>query len=107
MQFGTGNTVAVQLIEKSEEADTLPVLLLTPTGQDAIVARRVLEGAGFTARICNDMGLVCDLLRDDEAGVILLAEEALAGEGRAALSEALDCQPSWSDVPIILLTGQD
>ena len=99
--------MAVQLSEKSRDADTLPVVLLTPTGQDSIVAQRVLKGAGFTARICNDMRSVCDLLRDDEAGVILLAEEALTGSGSDALSEALDCQPSWSDVPIILLTGKD
>lgn len=61
----------------------------------------------MTARICNDMTSVCDLLRAEEVGVILLAEEALTGGGRDELSAALDCQPSWSDVPIILLTGQD
>ena len=55
------------------------------------------------------MGSVCDLLRDEdgEVGVIVLAEEALAGGAQQQLSDALDCQPSWSDVPIIVLTGQD
>lgn len=53
------------------------------------------------------MRSVCDRLRDEEVGVILLSEEALTAGGRETLSDALDCQPSWSDVPIILLTGQD
>jgi len=99
--------VAAQVIEKSHEADTLPVVLLTPTGQDSIVAQRVLEGAGLTAQICNEMTSVCDLLLAQKVGVIVLAEEALAGRSRDVLSDALDCQPSWSDVPIIVLTGHD
>ncbi|HET9634356.1 MAG TPA: PAS domain-containing sensor histidine kinase [Gemmatimonadaceae bacterium] len=99
--------MAVQLIERSQEAETLPVVLLTPTGQDSAVARRVLANAGFGVRACKDMRAVCKLLGDEDVGVILLAEEALAAGAGKELSNALDCQPSWSDVPIILLTGQD
>ena len=53
------------------------------------------------------MRSVCELLSTEQVGVILLAEEALVAGARDELSVALDCQPSWSDVPIILLTGQD
>jgi signal transduction histidine kinase len=40
-----------------------------------------------------------------DVGALIVAEEALRGPGREALRKALDEQPSWSDVPIVLLTG--
>jgi signal transduction histidine kinase len=51
------------------------------------------------------MTALCAALETD-AGVLLIAEEALAGSARAALFAALEAQPSWSDVPIVLLTGE-
>jgi PAS domain S-box-containing protein len=53
------------------------------------------------------MRSVCDLIVTEDVGVILLAEEALISGARDELAVALESQPSWSDVPIILLTGQD
>ena len=38
--------------------------------------------------------------------VVLVPEDGLDPSDRAALSAALDRQPSWSDVPVILLAGQ-
>jgi signal transduction histidine kinase len=37
----------------------------------------------------------------------MVAEEALDKRGRECLMEYLDAQPSWSDLPIVLLTGTD
>ena len=85
----------------------LSVAILTPTGQDARVAAKVLERAGLATRVCADMVDVCDLIREDRIGVLLMAEEALAPKARDSLVESLDNQPSWSDVPIVILTGQD
>jgi signal transduction histidine kinase len=49
---------------------------------------------------------VCKLISCDEAGVLVIAEEALDPQSRTELFEALNSQPSWSDVPIVLLTGE-
>jgi PAS domain S-box-containing protein len=53
------------------------------------------------------MPAVCELIAKEEIGTLLLAEEALGQEARDKLFESLDSQPSWSDVPIVLLTGED
>ena len=50
---------------------------------------------------------VCELISNDEMAVLVLAEEALDRAARVKLFEALNKQPSWSDVPIVLLTGED
>ncbi|HJP86836.1 MAG TPA: ATP-binding protein [Gemmatimonadaceae bacterium] len=99
--------MAVQVIERNQEAETLPVVLLTPTGQDGSVAQRVLVGSGFQPRICTDMKAVCELLEGERIGVLVLAEEALRGGAREELMAALEAQPPWSDVPIVVLTGEE
>jgi signal transduction histidine kinase len=52
-------------------------------------------------------GGVSDLLPqlDHRMGAAVLAEEALDQDAAARLSDALDRQPSWSDLPIVLLSG--
>jgi signal transduction histidine kinase len=84
----------------------LPVALLTPTGRDSSVAERVLNSAGIPARTCSSMEDVCRLISHDEIAVLVIAEEALDHAARMKLFEALNKQPSWSDVPIVLLTGE-
>ena len=80
------------------------VALLTPTGRDAHVADSVLGRAGFVTKVCDDASTLCSSLNDD-VGVLLVAEEALRTEAREKLLAALDAQPSWSDVPVVVLTG--
>ena len=99
--------MAVAIIEQNQAAETLPVVLLTPTGQDSSVAYRVLRQAGFLPQVCDEMKSVCKLLEDEGVGIIVLAEEALVDGARAELLQALDSQPSWSDVPIVVLTGEE
>ncbi|HUQ48098.1 MAG TPA: ATP-binding protein [Gemmatimonadaceae bacterium] len=84
----------------------LSVALLTPTGSDSRIAQRVLQSAGMISRICGGMDDVCALISRDEAAVIVIAEEALDPESRLKLFEFLNTQPSWSDIPIVLLTGE-
>ena len=90
-----------------------PVAVLTPAGRDGAVAAMVLDRAGFRPHVCTDMAALCASVAgdsgaagDDAIGVVLLAEEALAGPAQAALLAALAAQPPWSDVPIVLLTGE-
>ena len=82
-----------------------PVAILAPAGRDGVVTDTVLARAGFSPLVCRDMAALCAALKED-VGVVLVAEEALAPSARAALLAALDAQPSWSDVPLVVLTRE-
>jgi PAS domain S-box-containing protein len=92
---------------KGSPADKLPIAVLAPTGQDGRLTKTVLDRAGLSPRVCADMSGVCELIRTEEIGVVLLAEEALVPDARDRLLQLLEGQPSWSDVPIVILTGED
>jgi signal transduction histidine kinase len=81
------------------------IALLTPTGRDDAVATRVLANAGLDARACADMAALCRLVHDG-VGAVLVAEEALDAQTSAMLLAELAEQPPWSDVPIVVLTGE-
>ena len=81
------------------------IALLTPTGRDAAVAASVLENAGLTATACADMAALCRLVGAG-VGAVLVAEEALSSEASAMLLAVLSEHPPWSDVPIVVLTGE-
>ena len=80
--------------------------ILTPTGRDGPVASHILARFGIQSKVCENMEEICRLISDDEMGVILIAEEALRASERVRLFDTLNRQPSWSDIPIILLTGE-
>ncbi len=82
-----------------------PIAILAPAGRDGAVAAMILTQAGFAARVCESMSALCATVRDD-VGVLLLAEEALAGPARDMLLAALESQESWSDLPVVVLTGE-
>ncbi|MEO7366532.1 MAG: ATP-binding protein [Gemmatimonadaceae bacterium] len=84
----------------------LPVALLTPTGSDGPMAKNVLEAAGMVSHMCSNMDDACQLISRDEAAVLVIAEEALGPAERVKLFDSLNKQPSWSDLPIVLLTGE-
>jgi signal transduction histidine kinase len=69
------------------------------------MAETVLAKAGFVPLVCATMAELCAAVRGD-VGALLIAEEALTAPARAELSAALDAQPSWSDVPAVVLTGE-
>src|SRR5689334_12807853 len=79
--------------------------LLTPTGRDGAIAQRVLASAGLTTVVCADMDALCSVLASD-IGAVVVAEEALDARDSGRLLAALDAQPPWSDVPIMVLTGE-
>jgi signal transduction histidine kinase len=79
-----------------------PVLILTPTGRDAALAAACLPAAGIQTRICQGVEEFCAALAGAAAG--LIAEEALPPQALDRLIPALQRQPVWSDVPLMLLT---
>jgi signal transduction histidine kinase len=80
-----------------------PVLILTPTGRDAAVAMGWLHAAGIRTHRCRDVAELC--ARMDTAAAALLADEALPAQALDVLRPALQRQPVWSDVPVLLLTS--
>ena len=89
----------------SPERRARPVAVLAPTGRDADVTCRVLVDEGFRPAVCDDMDALCAAIADG-AGALLIAEEALGPPARDQLLAALDRQPPWSDIPLVVLTGE-
>ena len=80
------------------------VLIVAPLGRDAELMCTHLEAAGMTCTICKGLDDVCVHLGEG-AGALLVTEEALLPEHVARLERALDKQPPWSDIPIMILAG--
>ena len=93
-------------IAGTDAVSRIVVAILTPTGRDGIVASHLLSRFGIQSRVCSNMEEICQLISDDAIGVVLVSEEALITSERVRLFESLNQQPSWSDIPIILLTGE-
>jgi two-component system, sensor histidine kinase len=81
----------------------LRVLVLAPTQRDAEITLRFLSEAQIIGVSCASPG---DLLKEIEAGagaVILTDEVSRARPVLQILGNALNAQPPWSDLPIIVL----
>src|SRR5580704_380503 len=82
------------------------VLLLTPTKRDGEFTLALLAKADLVGVACPDLANLCHEIRLGAAAVV--TADVLKAGGLGHLAAALDQQPSWSDLPIILLlhTGQ-
>jgi len=81
------------------------ILILAPTSRDAVLTCTILHDNGVESAVCEDVPmLVRELQRD--AGAVLLAEEIVSGGRSRPIADAIAAQPPWSDLPVILITGQ-
>jgi signal transduction histidine kinase len=80
------------------------VCVLAPIGRDARLSVEMLQGAGIEAAACDTVDDLCRSITDD-AGALLVAEEALRPEALRTLVNCLDQQPPWSDIAVIVLAG--
>ncbi|HXH81349.1 MAG TPA: hypothetical protein VNN07_00305 [Candidatus Tectomicrobia bacterium] len=64
----------------------------------------VLDDMGAAHEICASAGQLLGRL-PDVPGAALVAEEALTPAVVDALADLLARQPSWSDLPLVILTG--
>ncbi|MCD7108101.1 ATP-binding protein [Rhizobium sp. DKSPLA3] len=79
------------------------VLVLAPAGRDAQIAAALLVEAGMASVSAETMVQFVEKLGEEVAfGVI--TEEALRSADLKALSGWISTQPSWSDLPFIVLT---
>ncbi len=83
---------------------SLTVRVIAPTGRDAELITKVLQQNGVTAEVSTPAALT---QAADTAliGPLLIAEEALVPELLQSLNRLIGAQPSWSDLPILVLTG--
>lgn len=80
------------------------VLLLAPTGRDAALIVEALARNGINAASCpNAEGLAAAMRHG--CGAALITEEALTLESLETLGAAVDAQPQWSDLPVLVLSS--
>ena len=83
---------------------SLCVAVLTPTGKDAALTQSMLDEAAIETIICPSISAV-ERTIEEGIGCLLIAEEAiLVNKGLETLAKSLRCQPTWSDLPVLLLT---
>jgi len=81
------------------------VALHAPTGRDGPLAVDLLGRWHLDAMLCADVDALCSAISVG-IGAVVIAEEALTPRTRERLFSALEAQPSWSDVPLIVLTAE-
>ncbi|MBV9750574.1 MAG: PAS domain S-box protein, partial [Acetobacteraceae bacterium] len=81
---------------------TQRIIVLAPRGRDAGVIADVLTALGTTVIRCADLATLVTIL-DDRASAVVATEEALAGPALGALLTWVAGQPSWSDLPFLIL----
>ena len=79
------------------------VVICAPTGQDALLAVRVFEAAAISSAVALQADELIQQLRHG-AGCVLLVEEALTGAAMGIVGDYMAAQPTWSDIPVLLLT---
>jgi signal transduction histidine kinase len=80
------------------------ILVLAPTGRDAVLVANTLCEAGLAAVPCPDARALVSMLTEGAAAAII-AEEALANAVLNQLRAWLDTQAPWSDFPFVVLTS--
>jgi signal transduction histidine kinase/ActR/RegA family two-component response regulator len=79
------------------------VLIYAPSGQDAVLASKMLTLAQVENLVTESAAELAGELRRG-VGAVLTVEEALSNGGLKAIGEFVQSQPGWSDVPVVLLT---
>ncbi len=78
------------------------VLLLPATRRDGEAVRQILARAGITCLVCGNAPQLIGAM-DEGAGLLLLADTTLTGPNGHLIVGALQQQPAWSDLPVVLV----
>src|SRR5689334_10967056 len=82
------------------------VLVFAPIGRDAALTESLLTSNALRCKICGTIADVVEAL-EQGAGALLLTEETLDERALPDLASALQSQPAWSDIPVLLFAGGD
>jgi signal transduction histidine kinase/CheY-like chemotaxis protein len=80
------------------------VLIFAPVGRDGALTRDLLGRSSIPSLVCASLSDLC-LELAQQAGAVILTEEALEEGTFPQLKAVLDRQPPWSDISVILFTG--
>lgn len=78
------------------------VVVYAPTGRDSSLIVSLLHEQRIEAVAVEREAAMLAAV-NDRCGPLLVAEEGLTAAGLAALGHALDAQPAWSQLPVLLL----
>ena len=92
-------------MDRDARSEEKRVLLVAPTRRDGEITRSLLAKAGLMCVTCEDLNHLVKELRVG-AGVVLLTEEAITGKGIDELLTTVENQPSWSDLPVVMMMQQ-
>jgi signal transduction histidine kinase/CheY-like chemotaxis protein len=81
------------------------ILILAPTGRDAELASVALRNAGLEGEVCRTVEALCDEA-ERGVGAAIITEEALNVAAMKCLRQALEKQPAWSDLPLVIFTSR-
>lgn len=82
------------------------VLVLMPTQREGALTGDLLAQAGIRAELCVALSDFCQKMRAG-AGAAIVAEEMLQPDSLDLLEGELRQAPTWSDLPLLVLTGVD
>lgn len=81
------------------------VLVHAPFGRDGSIVSSTLQSAGIAATLFNAVPQLVDELSEG-VGAIIVTQESLTPDNLRAMEVAVESQPAWSDVPILVFLGR-
>jgi len=90
---------------KSGEAGEV-ALLLAPLGRDATILRQLLHEVNIPCESCENIAELAARL-GDETIFAIITEESLISADLKPIAGWIGSQPSWSDLPLIVLTKRE
>lgn len=84
------------------QLDYSPVLILAPSRRDAEVTRDLLERADINCTVCPNATELAEKI-NTAVGAVLLTDAAFGDGGIERVIAALHEQPTWSDVPVVMM----
>ena len=79
--------------------------ICAPSGQDGAALAALLEEWGAQARCCAGGEELAAMVGDPALSLLLVTDEAIEAHA-APLAAALQAQPAWSDLPIIVFSAE-
>ena len=89
--------------ERAGRASDERVMVIAPIGADARAIATLLNENGIYSCVCQKPEEVIDEVAN--AGALVMTEEALAFPSVSTLLTALENQPPWSELPVVILTS--
>ncbi|RZJ09810.1 MAG: hybrid sensor histidine kinase/response regulator, partial [Haliea sp.] len=79
------------------------IVICASSRHDAALTERVFGSVGIGAIVCGGINELMEQLARG-AGAILVVEELIAGPALRSLADYVASQPTWSDIPVLLMT---